>query len=115
MKAIAIMGLAAVMLSGGDALAKSKAQLQEKDFPALTKIVSMYCGVYGTRVQITYNNPSNNNYYCRSYCVYSINGGPPTTLDCTATAAARTPRGLFCASNSYRNVRVTDPGRNNCP
>lgn len=102
-------------LACSGAFAKDVRQPQTKDFPALTNVVTMYCGVYGTRVQITYNNPSNNNYYCRSVCYYSINGGPPTTLDCTATAAARTPRGLFCASNSYRNVRVTNPGSNNCP
>ena len=114
-KILELAAVAVLALSCGTAFAKEARQPQTKDFPAFTTVVSMYCGVYGTRVQITYNNPSSNNYHCRSVCYYSINGGAPTTLDCTATAVARTSRGLFCASNSYRNVRVTNPGSNNCP
>lgn len=84
--------------------------------PGFRQITSLYCEVYNRqRVQIVYNNPSASNYTCSSKCYYSINKGPVQTLQCTATAFARTSRGLFCASNSYQNVRVTNPGSNNCP
>ncbi len=50
----------------------------------------------------------------RSSCVdqglFRCIAAPETTLDCGATAFARTPRGLFCGSNPYRNARVTNPG-----
>jgi hypothetical protein len=117
MKSISsLLFLAVFAFSTGEAVAKVRKQPQSKEFPALTKVVSMYCGVYGgTRVQITYSNPSSSSYYCHSVCYYSINGGAPTTLDCTASVAARTSNGLFCASNPYRNVRVTNAGSNNCP
>ena len=99
----------------GTAIAKAKMEQRKEGIGVLGNIVKMYCNVYGQRVQITYNNPTNNNYYCNSKCFYSIGGGPAATLDCTGTAAARTPRGLFCGTNPYRNVRVTNIGFNTCP
>lgn len=118
-----VLVLAAVSLVGSHAVAadaiEAEQYLQKKEKSKDARpasVVSMYCGVYNnTRVQITYNNPSNNNYTCSSTCYYSINNGPTTALSCTATAVARTTGGFFCGTNPYNNVRVTNAGSNNCP
>ena len=91
-------------------------QWKSEDMSAKGNLVKMYCTVYnGTRVQITYNNPTAQGYTCNSMCYYSINGGPTTTLDCTGYVNANTPNGFFCGSNSYSSVKVVNAGNNNCP
>jgi nitrous oxide reductase accessory protein NosL len=105
-----------LILSSSEATAAASKGAQVKTPDAKGRVVSMQCTVYnGQRAQITYNNPSNQNHTCHSDCYYSANNGPQQTLSCTATAAAHTSNGFFCGSNSYTNVRITNPGSNNCP
>ena len=113
-----LVALAFISLTPTLTFADSDGMQTKKGSETTTKdvIVKMSCEVFnGTRVQIVYSNNSNKNYTCSSTCYYKIGSGPETKLECTATAAANTSKGLFCGTNPYTDVRVTNPGTNNCP